>query len=158
MRTLVHQLKEWLESWIPGISSDFADPISESPPQVREQVCRHVSEKVSQLVEMVDREHNKLHQVKKPAIVRVGLSEEGTLAALHNAYEGPGDSRAEGPRHDNDHVYISDIRIAPTHAELICRIPPFLPANIFGAPHPLPSESPERLLDIQFRLLREELT
>lgn len=158
LRGLIHDLKDWLESWVTGISLDFSDPITESAPQIREQVTRHLTDKIGQLVEIVDREHNKIHQVKKSAPVRAGLSQEGTLAALHNAYEGPGDSRVEGPRHDNDHVYISDIRIAPTHDELICRIAPFLPANIFGAPHPLPSESPERLLDIQFRLLREEMT
>lgn len=88
----------------------------------------------------------------------VGSTDEGTLAALHTTYVAPGELREEGPRHDNDYVDIEGIRIAPTHEELVCRLPPFLPANIYGAPHPLPSESPERLLDTQFRLLREELT
>lgn len=87
----------------------------------------------------------------------VAISEEGDIAALHNAYEGPGSLRPEGPRHDNDFVDINDIRIAPTHNELISRISPYLPANIHAAPHPYSPESMERLLDIQFRLLREEL-
>ena len=82
----------------------------------------------------------------------------GSVAALHNAYEGPGAARPEGPRHDNDYINIADIQIAPTHAELTSPLHPFLPANLFGAPHPLPPESMEQLLDIQFRLLREELT
>ncbi|KAI6021428.1 hypothetical protein BKA83DRAFT_166314 [Pisolithus microcarpus] len=47
---------------------------------------------------------------------------------------------------------------APTHEELMCPIEPFLPATLYDAPHPASAESMERLLDIQFRLLREELT
>lgn len=161
LRALVHQLSDWLDAWSTEICATpptFVDTLLQAPNQAREHVIKHLSDKSHQLCEIVDREHNKTHPTKKPAPARTRVTEEGTLAALHNAYEGPGESRGEGPRHDNDHLYISDIRIAPTHEELTCRIPPFLPANIFGAPHPLPSESPERLLDIQFRLLREELT
>jgi hypothetical protein len=89
--------------------------------------------------------------------------------------EGPGALREGGPRHDNDHVYIEDICIIPTHQELVgalyslsdivshdcliklCKSPPYLPANIFGAPHLFAESSMERLLDVQYRLYREEL-
>jgi hypothetical protein len=57
-----------------------------------------------------------------------------------------------------DFVDIASIRVAPTSQELSCRLEGFLPANLYDAPHPLPAGSMERLLDIQFRLLREELT
>lgn len=136
----------------------FADSFTSTPKQVRDQVCKHISDRVDQIVAIADREHAKTGRPKKQLVNTVGTSDEGTLAALHNSYVGPGDLRPEGPRHDNDFVDIAEIRIAPTHEELVCRVPPFLPANIFGAPHPLPAESPERLLDTQFRLLREELT
>jgi hypothetical protein len=76
---------------------------------------------------------------------------------LHLLYIGPGTERPEGPRHDNDHVDISDINIAPTHDELTTIEPPYLPYNVPGAPHTYPSNSMQRLLDIHFRLLREEL-
>lgn len=76
---------------------------------------------------------------------------------LHLLYVGPGAERPEGPRHDNDHVDISDISIAPTHDELTTTTPPYLPYNVPGAPHTYPSNSMQRLLDIHFRLLREEL-
>ena len=72
--------------------------------------------------------------------------------------EGPGDERREGPRHDNDFVEIAQIQIAPTNGELVCRIPPYLPYNVPNAPHTYAADSIQRLLDIQFRLLREELT
>ena len=76
---------------------------------------------------------------------------------LEAYYSGPGELREEGPRHDNDFVNIQDIKVAPTDNELLCRLRPFLPANIPNAPHPLPANSMSRLMDIQFRLLREEL-
>lgn len=81
-----------------------------------------------------------------------------SLLDLNIIYEGPGALRPLGPRHDNDFSEIQDIRIAPTHDELISRLPPFLPGNFHAAPHHLPAEGVARLLDIQFRLLREELT
>jgi hypothetical protein len=65
--------------------------------------------------------------------------------------------REVGPRHDNDFENIHSIKIAPTQDEMLSAVAPFLPANIPGAAHHLPDGSMERLLDIQFRLLREEL-
>ncbi|KAI0812709.1 P-loop containing nucleoside triphosphate hydrolase protein [Irpex lacteus] len=162
MRPLVLDLSRWLDAWIEGISASsptFRNTLTSSPVHTREQICRHLRTKTDQLVAIVNREYERTKPVAQPqAGPRATTSVEGILAALHNAYVGPGDLRPEGPRHDNDFVDISEIRIAPTHGELTCRIPPFLPANLYGAPHPLPQESIERLLDIQFRLLREELT
>ena len=82
---------------------------------------------------------------------------DGTTEALWGNYNGPGPLCPGGPRHDNDFLNIGQIRIAPTREELVCRKQPFLPANIYGAPHPFPPDSMERHLDIHFRLLREEL-
>ncbi|KAI0088042.1 P-loop containing nucleoside triphosphate hydrolase protein [Irpex rosettiformis] len=162
MRPLVLDLSTWLDTWITGVTADvptFRDPLTSSPTQTREQICQHLRTKADQLVAIVNREQLRAKPAPQPRTgLRGGSSLEGVLAALHNSYVGPGDLRPEGPRHDNDFMDISDIRTAPTHEELACRIPPFLPANLHGAPHPLPQESIERLLDIQFRLLREELT
>lgn len=87
------------------------------------------------------------------------MSSEALVANLQRIcdYDGPGELREKGPRHDNDLVLIKDIRIAPTHQELMCEDDPYLPPNFPGAPHFLEPTSVERLLDIQFRLLREEL-
>jgi hypothetical protein len=57
-------------------------------------------------------------------------------------------------RHDNDHVSIRDINVAPTCEEALSSDPPFLPQNMPNAVHHL--DGVERLLDVQFRLLRED--
>lgn len=79
------------------------------------------------------------------------------LAYMNASFKGPGRFRQGGPGHDNDYEDISDIRIAPTHLELISTQQPYLPATVVGAPHHLSDGTMERWLDIQFRLLREEL-
>ncbi|KIP05604.1 hypothetical protein PHLGIDRAFT_147296 [Phlebiopsis gigantea 11061_1 CR5-6] len=162
MRPLVVQLNTWFESWVDGVTSDppiFNDPLTSSPLSAREQVIHRLEKKYEQLVTIVNREHARTERSNAPPQKMIkDVTNEGTISALHNSYVGPGQLRSDGPRHDNDHVEISDIRIAPTHEELICRVAPFLPSTLHGAPHPYPPESPERLLDIWYRLLREELT
>ncbi len=161
---LVKDLHEWTETWIAGISSTpvtFEDLIADAPQQARHFVIERLRALVGRLVAIVDRKHRDNERAKQPIRTMISLpssSNEGVLAALHNSYEGPGELRPGGPRHDNDFVNISDVQIGPTHEELTSPHQPFLPANMYGAPHPLPSESMEQLLDIQFRLLREELT
>jgi hypothetical protein len=70
----------------------------------------------------------------------------------------PGELSHFGPRHDNDHALISDIRILPTLSEILCdERAEFLPTR-----HETNSSSKHhetgilRLLDTQFRLLRED--
>lgn len=165
LRPLALKTQEWASAWLTGISSNpptFDDPFKAAAPGAKEHIGRHLQGKIDRVVAIVHREHSKLERSLRPqsseTVARHDRSREGLVAALLNSYVGPGEERPEGPRHDNDFIDIDKIRIAPTHEELICRIEPFLPANFYEAPHPLPAESMERLLDIQFRLLREELT
>ena len=161
---LVKALQHWTQTWVDGISSTpvaFDDSIVNTPQQARHFVIERLRALVDRVVAIVDRKHRDNERVQHPVRIAMSVtstSNEGVLAALHNSYEGPGELRPGGPRHDNDFVNISDIQIGPTHDELTSPHQPFLPANLYGAPHPLPSESMEQLLDIQFRLLREELT
>ncbi|KZT72216.1 P-loop containing nucleoside triphosphate hydrolase protein [Daedalea quercina L-15889] len=166
LRPFVLSLRQWTVAWVAGITSappTFDDPLTTTSPLARDHIVQHLNSQVDRLVSIVERKAGEMERIQQQmqnlslATAPSGAVSEGLLAALENAYEGPGHLRREGPRHDNDFVDISEVRIAPTHDELICRIPPFLPANLHGAPHPFPSESVERLLDIQFRLLREEL-
>lgn len=90
-------------------------------------------------------------------LARGALKDKALLDALEMTFEGPGQLRRDGPRHDNDFKDITDISIVPTHSEICSSIDPFLPANIPGAAHHLPVDSMSRLVDIQFRLLREEM-
>ena len=159
---LVNNLNRWFQDWQAGVEAtppSFDHPFKNISPTVREHVINSITERIERLVNIVQRDESKL--------IKSDLKQQRKAAAdvahrfgpaLHATYEGPGDLRPNGPRHDNDFEHISDIRIAPTHEELMIRIPPFLPANIFSAPHPAPADSMQRLLDIQFRLLREELT
>jgi hypothetical protein len=122
--------------------------------------------RIERLVSIVDREQMKIDDSLRQSTLssaswsarNAAKANTGTVAALLTTFEGPGLSRQSGPRHDNDAEHISEIRIAPTNQELMSRDPPFLPANFYGAPHIFPDGSMQRLLDIQFRLLREELT
>lgn len=163
LRPLVLDLHRWSQTWIEGVtaaSPTFRDVLTQQPPHMRIHLTDHIAGRISQLVSIVDRENDKRERGKRSSIAAKTrfATDAGILAALHNTYEGPGNTRADGPRHDNDFVDIEDIRIAPTHEELVCGIPPFLPANRYGAPHPHEQGSVQLLQDVQFRLLREELT
>jgi len=122
----------------------------------------HMNSSITRVLSIIEREERKLDPSKgrdQLKSSRIGISaDDGVIAALLNSYEGPGELRVQGPRHDNDFVDINYIRVAPTHGELTSHTPPFLPANLYDAPHPSPPGSMERLMDVQFRLLREELT
>ncbi|GES76034.1 P-loop containing nucleoside triphosphate hydrolase protein [Rhizophagus clarus] len=71
-------------------------------------------------------------------------------------YDPPGELSKYGKRHDNDFVEISEISIIPTNEEILCERPPFLPSSLRDSLHFLP-DGAARLLDTQFRLLREDL-
>ncbi|KIJ18720.1 hypothetical protein PAXINDRAFT_97469 [Paxillus involutus ATCC 200175] len=161
--TLVTNLRLWFDQWTAGISSlppTFDNPFQSVDPAVRDLLIGAIREKVERIGSIVERELGKETRSdsrRNTSALSYGTSNEGVIAALHASYDPPGELRPEGPRHDNDLLDIADIRVAPTHEELMCRIPPFLPASLFAAPHHAPPESMQRLLDIQFRLLREEL-
>ena len=115
---------------------------------------------ITRLVNIVERDQRKMlpSEENRPLSNKQSrASTQALIAATHTSYVGPGSIRPEGPRHDNDSEDINNIRVAPTHEELMSRVPPYLPVNLYDAPHHLPTESMQRLLDIQFRLLREEL-
>ena len=69
--------------------------------------------------------------------------------------DGPGHLSGLGPRHDNDHVSIKDIRILPTTDEILSKRPSFMPRKSSQARHHLPLGQ-ERHLDTLFRQLRHE--
>ncbi|CAG8471028.1 5060_t:CDS:10 [Dentiscutata erythropus] len=77
--------------------------------------------------------------------------------ALMIDYDPPGELSKKGPRHDNDFSEVSKISIIPTKNEILCDREPFLPTtNMDDTLHHLPKGA-ERLLDSQFRLLREDM-
>ena len=74
-------------------------------------------------------------------------------AAFEIPQDGPGSLSSAGPRHDNDHSQISDIRILPTSQEIYSLRTEYLPTKDPSRWH-LPGI--KGLLDQQFRLLRED--
>ena len=95
---------------------------------------------------------------------RLGLGADIPIASVQSAvlkkpakfkfrYDLPGSLSDQGPRHDNDHASIRDIKILPTAEEIHSSRQEYLPSNDPEESH-LPGL--EGLLDRQFRLLRED--
>lgn len=72
-------------------------------------------------------------------------------------HDGPGRLSINGPRHDNDHVNIRNIRILPTADEILAHRPPYMPFKDFHLPHFL-GAGQQRLIDTLFRQLRYDST
>ncbi|TFY82035.1 hypothetical protein EWM64_g1975 [Hericium alpestre] len=160
---LTEDLNEWFTCWSSAVSVTppaFKDPITSSLANVRELTINQIRQDIDRLVTIVRRESGVAERQRRPAI-RSGMTtmqqHQALVTRLHQTYDPPGVLRDGGqPRHNNDHMHISDIRIVPTHEELMCPLPPYLPKNLPDAPHHQPEHSMERHLDIQFRLLRED--
>lgn len=92
------------------------------------------------------------------AIPNSGTSYKPTQVAPKPQYrlqvDFPGELSREGPRHDNDHADISKIKILPTSEEISSHRNEFLPQRSLDYPHH--REGISRVLDFQFRLLRED--
>lgn len=159
---LVEQATKWFEEWLRAIEppATFQDEITTCEEDVRAFLVKNLTRTKDQVVSIIDRSRTRVMDPTKRIILTGRMSSEALIASLQRIceYDGPGERRQKGARHDNDHLLIEKIRIAPTHQELMCEDEPYyLPPNFPGAPHSFDPTSPERLLDIQFRLLREEL-
>lgn len=151
----VRRLREWLKIWADGITTTppTFDDYEFVTPEKFDHVIEFLRHKIDGLVTIVERSPRTDQSLRS-----FGASMTSVMNALRSTYDAPGELRQGGPRHDNDFIDIEDIRIIPTPEELISDIRPFLPTTQYDAPHFFPSGSIQRLLDIQFRLLREELT
>lgn len=160
IRQFVEQLANWFDEWVLGLRSNpqFDDECGGYDEDQKELVISNIQRDRDRALRMARRGQivvaNRENHLQQRSFMT-----EGLLSSLQRNcdYDGPGELRELGPRHDNDHVAIGMIRVAPTHTELFCEDDPFLPGNFFEAPHFHEPQSIERLLDIQFRLLREEL-
>ncbi|KAH9934854.1 uncharacterized protein B0H18DRAFT_951386 [Fomitopsis serialis] len=160
---LVMDLATWFQSWAEDVSANpprFMDPLSSSPLNVRKLTISRLDEEITRLKTIVQRESETAERLRRPAtraVLSPAQRREALYSQLAQTYDPPGSLRPGGARHDNDKDSIAGIRIAPTHGELLCPIAAYLPVFLPNAPHHLPASSMERHLDIQFRLLREEL-
>lgn len=136
----------------------FQDTITSVPEKHRKLTIDHISEEIDRLLTIVERETGVVLRLEKAKLTVTHVQRsQARSAQLEQIYDPPGELRSDGPRHDNDFATIEGIRIAPTHSELFSSVAPYIPVFDPDAPHHLPFGSMERHLDIQFRLLREEL-
>jgi hypothetical protein len=162
LRDFVEDLFIWFSRWAEAVNASpaFADSIVQSTPAVRSLTLAELEKDVSRLRLITNREHGHTERMRRPVApsgVTASQMQQAFISRLAHTYEPPGTLRDGGPRHDNDSTDICDIRIAPTDEELLCPIAPYLPVFLPMAPHHLPENSMQRHLDIQFRLLREEM-
>ncbi|CAE6506724.1 unnamed protein product, partial [Rhizoctonia solani] len=157
VRQLVERMAGWFDTWAAALSSN---------PPFDDECVRFETYQKESIIENIDNDKERLLSlVKEPVALGVDQGTrrqeitEGLIANLQRILdnEGPGHLCKEGPRHDNDHDKIRNISVAPTPDELLCDEDPYLPGNFFEAPHHLEPRSVQRLFDIQFRLLREEM-
>ncbi|KAG8730710.1 hypothetical protein FRC11_006011, partial [Ceratobasidium sp. 423] len=157
------QMVHWFDKWVAALGSNppFQDECTTYEEDRREFMIENLRRDKERILRLIRRGqtvvivNNEARESIEPPID----AEPGLIAAFERVfeYDGPGDLCETGPRHDNDHAEIEMIRVAPTSDELLCEDDPYLPATFFEAPHFHDPRSIERLLDIQFRLLREEL-
>ncbi|KAK1220258.1 hypothetical protein PQX77_016994 [Marasmius sp. AFHP31] len=160
---LVTDMVNWFGTWsavvTKGSASGFEDNFG---PELRSITIERLRTDIGRLQEIVKRVQGSAQAKKKrPAVAKVlsaADKNQALLTRLEQSYDPPGELRANGlPRHDNDAVDVSNIRIVPTRQELLADDGPYLPVTVPGAPHHWPEGTMQRHLDIQFRLLREEL-
>ena len=164
LHDLVEDLFSWFDIWTAAVRASpptFQDPITSSTPEVRNLTLGELEKGISRLRRIVGRDYGDAEKMRRRipnGRLTAAHMQEALTSRLEQAYDPPGTLRIGGePRHDNDFADIRDIRVVPTNEELICLSPAYLPVSLSTAPHHLPESSMERHLDIQFRLLREEL-
>lgn len=154
-----HTLFSWHTMWSEG---GYIDGWVVEGEQQKQIALSNLGKSIERLANIIERENSAIRRKTTPSSSggdsgRKQKNQDDTLRRVLDMYYDPPGQLRGVRRHDNDLENIRDISIPPTEQEMLCRIAPFLPANIPSGPHYLDDNSMERLLDIQFRLLREEL-
>ena len=162
VRDFTEQIVTWFDEWLVGLSSNlpFQDECTTYEADKREFIIENLQRDKERILCII--QHGKPvikdDEMSMPYELPNGADFEPVAILEQNVdHDGSGDFFATAPRHDNDFPEIEKIRVAPTRNELLCENSPYLPPNFFEAPHFHDPKSIDRLLDIQFRLLREEL-
>ncbi|WVQ96520.1 hypothetical protein IAU59_003625 [Kwoniella sp. CBS 9459] len=157
---LVEALPALFDDWAADMASEsptYRDVITSQDLATRQSIVSEAEKAIHRLRQIVDRCQGRVTQ-RPTQIVRAideKKKQQWQLDRLQEIYAPAGSLHPAGPRHDNDHTDIRSIQSLPTHVELICNVPPFLPANSPSAPHHFEPGTMDRQLDVLFRLLRE---
>ncbi|KAE8233422.1 hypothetical protein CF326_g1537 [Tilletia indica] len=161
LSALASSLDQWAQLFLDGSFQDQVSCVGAARERWVNFVKKSLQEKIIKIQSTLEFAHSSATlrplQTGPSSTARTVSVGEGQLQMLINEFDPPGLLRALGPRHNNDSVLIRDIVVHPTSQEIASTQAPYLPFNFIGAPHHLRSGSPEQLLDIHFRLLREEL-
>ncbi len=105
--------------------------------------------RTEELLRLMQRSLRDMRRATEP-IALCGV--RATARAVPLPLDRPGAESNEGPRHDNDHADFRAIAVMPTAAELLALREPFVPPNCAAY-----TDTVDQYLDMQFRLLREDL-
>ncbi|CAG8662243.1 8370_t:CDS:2, partial [Diversispora eburnea] len=147
---------EWKDSFDKPVAALLSsDPLATDKEQ-RKYFFMVLDREIDRMNGMLRKPKNNLLDIKKASPAE-DYKQVARNADLKRTYDPPGELSVHGSRHSNDFAEISEISIIPTTDEILCRREPYLPV-ISGDDdlHHLPKGA-ARLLDRQFRLLREEM-
>ncbi|RHZ73578.1 hypothetical protein Glove_230g78 [Diversispora epigaea] len=154
---------EWKNSFDKPIAAAFSsDPLATDKEQ-RKYFFIVLDREIDRTNGMLRKPKHKLHDIKNASPME-DYKQVARNADLKRSYDPPdmiyipkGELSANGSRHNNDFAEISRISIIPTTDEILCKRDPYLPV-VSGNDdlHHLPKGA-ARLLDRQFRLLREDM-
>ena len=143
-------------SFIPKLHSETAKFINSSASHTSEH--HKTLRQLDMLLDIVERTETYIElPPRSQSPVPKFVSEKEISRYMSDA---PGEIRTRGPRHDNDRVNIADIQILPTQSEMVSLNAQYLPCQsgplAYLSSHWI-KDDVERHIDVQFRLVREEM-
>ncbi|CAG8568516.1 1267_t:CDS:10 [Funneliformis mosseae] len=144
-----------------GFYSNTADPLIQNV-ETRKYFFQILDKEVKKINLILNNERitlsfqNSSKNSRDSELINSRYKELAKKADMNRSYDPPGELSKKGRRHDNDFKDISEMSIIPTEDEILCDRRPFLPSVLPDTLHFLP-DGAERLLDTQFRLLREDM-
>ncbi|GAA5879581.1 hypothetical protein JCM16303_003260 [Sporobolomyces ruberrimus] len=122
VQELLTSISSHFATYREAVSSDstsFNDVDRYMNPRQRGFVLEGVRQSITMALKVVERTQVVPFVATVPQSVSTNLLSAAALAALKRLFEPPGALRTSGPRHDNDNASIKEIRILPTHQELL---------------------------------------
>ncbi|CAG8458390.1 7466_t:CDS:10 [Acaulospora morrowiae] len=157
----IHQIAEKIERLKNEWHESLDQQVNASDPLANDTKCRDyffliLDKDIERMKNMLKKTVDKTPKVSSNSDIS-RFRNVSRLVDLKRIYDPPGELSPDGMRHDNDFSEITKISIIPTKEETLCGREPFLPVideddNL----HHLP-KGVARLLDRQFRLLREDM-